>query len=74
MAGPSDDCMKVYDELLRQGYDPKKMIFMGESAGGTLVLSTALRLAAEASPSRQRWLLFRLVRTRRWDFPLIPKT
>ena len=45
-----DDCMKVYDELLRQGYDPKKMIFMGESAGGTLVLSTALRLAAEGKP------------------------
>ena len=42
-----DDCMKVYDELLRQGYDPKKMIFMGESAGGTLVLSMGLRLAME---------------------------
>lgn len=45
-----DDCMKVYDELLRRGYDPKKMIFMGESAGGTLVLSIALRLAAEGKP------------------------
>lgn len=42
-----DDCMKVYDVLMKNGLDPKRLILMGESAGGTLALSVALRLAIE---------------------------
>lgn len=42
-----DDCMKVYDCLVKQGADPGQLILMGESAGGTLVLSMGLRLAME---------------------------
>lgn len=42
-----DDCVKVYDILMKKGLDPKRLILMGESAGGTLVLSAALRLAVE---------------------------
>lgn len=42
-----DDCMKVYDCLCKTGVDPKRLVLMGESAGGTLALSVALRLAME---------------------------
>ena len=36
-----DDCLAAYREILEMGYDPKKLVFMGESAGGTLVFSLA---------------------------------
>lgn len=45
-----DDCIQVYDGMLENGYDPKKMVIMGDSAGGMLVLSVALRLAMEQKP------------------------
>lgn len=38
-----DDCYDIYRELLNRGYHGRDMIFMGESAGGTLVLSLALK-------------------------------
>lgn len=36
------DCITVYEALLKK-YDSKKIMFVGESAGGNLVLSTLLR-------------------------------
>lgn len=39
-----DDCLSAYKGVLEQGIDPNDIVFMGESAGGTLVLSLALRL------------------------------
>lgn len=38
-----DDAMRVYDWLLDQGVDPKRVVIAGESAGGGLTLSTLLR-------------------------------
>jgi acetyl esterase/lipase len=37
-----EDCYKAYENVLKMGYDPKDIVFIGESAGGTLVLSLAL--------------------------------
>ena len=45
-----DDCMEFYRALLGQGYHAGDMLFAGESAGGTLVLSVALRAKAEGLP------------------------
>ena len=45
-----EDCCTFYRSLLESGCDPEKLIFMGESAGGTLCLSLALRLRDEGLP------------------------
>ncbi|QHS10328.1 alpha/beta hydrolase [Sinimarinibacterium sp. NLF-5-8] len=39
-----DDCESAYRALLDKGFDPKKIILAGESAGGNLVLSLLLRI------------------------------
>lgn len=39
-----DDAMDGYEFLLKQGYSPKDIIIMGDSAGGNLTLSLLLRL------------------------------
>ena len=39
-----EDCYVAYQNILDMGYDPKNIIFMGESAGGCLVLSLGLLL------------------------------
>lgn len=39
-----DDCLEAYDWLLSQGYEPSNIFIMGESAGGTLTLSTLVAL------------------------------
>ena len=39
-----EDCERAYLALLSNGYPPKGIVFMGESAGGTLALALALRL------------------------------
>ena len=36
-----EDCLAAYREILEMGYKPEELIFMGESAGGTLVFSLA---------------------------------
>ena len=41
---PLFDCVKAYDYLVDLGYDPKKIVLMGDSAGANLVLSTMLIL------------------------------
>lgn len=45
-----DDCCTAYAALLKTGIQPKNVILMGESAGGTLALSLALRLKEEKLP------------------------
>lgn len=42
-----DDCMTVYESILKSGYDMNKVVLMGGSAGGLLVLSAALRARDE---------------------------
>lgn len=43
------DCITVYEALLKK-YDSKKIMFVGESAGGNLVLSTLLRAKEKNLP------------------------
>jgi len=45
-----DDVIKVYHWLLKQGYDHKKIVIAGDSAGGGLTLATLLRLRDENAP------------------------
>lgn len=39
-----DDCVTVYRWLLDEGYKPGRIVLAGDSAGGGLVVSTAMRL------------------------------
>lgn len=43
------DCFTVYQELLRE-YAPNRIILLGESAGGNLVLSVLLQIKAAGQP------------------------
>ena len=45
-----EDCLEAYENTLKLGYDPKDIILMGESAGGTLVLSLGLLLKDRGLP------------------------
>ncbi len=45
-----DDCFAVYKDLLKQGFDPKKIIVMGDSAGGNMTLTLLLKLKLEKLP------------------------
>jgi acetyl esterase/lipase len=45
-----EDTFAVYKALLGQGYDPESIIFLGESAGGTLCLATALYARDQGVP------------------------
>lgn len=45
-----DDAIAVVQYLLDNGQDPRKMILLGESAGGGLVLSMALKMKALGMP------------------------
>ena len=47
---PLEDCLTAYTALLKTGVSPKNVVFMGESAGGTLVLSLALLLKEKGLP------------------------
>jgi len=45
-----EDVRTVWRRLLRDGYDPRKMVLAGESAGGGLTLSTMLALRDAGEP------------------------
>ncbi len=45
-----EDCMKVYEWLLSEGYKPKNIILGGLSAGGYYTIITLLRLRDEGKP------------------------
>ena len=44
------DCVEAYKAILELGYDAKDIVFMGESAGATLVLSLGLYLRDHNMP------------------------
>ena len=52
-----EDCFAVYRELIGK-YDPKKIVLLGESAGGNLVLATLLQIktAGLSQPSAAIWI------------------
>ena len=45
-----DDAIKVYNWLLKQGCDHKKIVIAGDSAGGGLTMATLMRLKDEKTP------------------------
>lgn len=45
-----EDCLTAYTDFLKTGVSAKDIVFMGESAGGTLVLSLALLLKEKGLP------------------------
>ncbi|MBR5049697.1 MAG: alpha/beta hydrolase, partial [Erysipelotrichaceae bacterium] len=45
-----DDCFSAYANALKQGYRAEEIVLMGESAGGTLALATALKARDEGLP------------------------
>ncbi len=45
-----DDAVTVYDWLLERGYDPKRIVIAGESAGGGLTVSTLVQLRDTGRP------------------------
>lgn len=47
---PIEDCLTVYKQLLAEGYDPQKIVFSGDSAGGNLALAVGQRLRDEKLP------------------------
>lgn len=45
-----EDCTAAYEAVLHMGYDPGRIVLMGESAGGTMVLSLGLYLRDHDRP------------------------
>ncbi|MGB8406780.1 MAG: alpha/beta hydrolase [Mycobacterium sp.] len=53
-----DDAMAGYRWLLSQGYDPRKIVLAGDSAGGHLAVAVALRARNEGIPAPAALALF----------------
>lgn len=47
---PLDDVVNAYKWVLSQGYSNDKIVFIGDSAGGNLVLTSVLKLKDEGQP------------------------
>ncbi len=45
-----EDCERAYEEVVKLGYDPKDIILIGESAGGSLIISLSVKLRNEGKP------------------------
>lgn len=60
-SAPLEGCLTAYAARLKTGFSSKNVVFMGESAGGTLVLSLALLLKEKGFPQPKRWCLSPLV-------------
>lgn len=56
-SAPLEGCLTAYAARLKTGFSSKNVVFMGESAGGTLVLSLALLLKEKGFPQPKRWCL-----------------
>lgn len=56
-SAPLEGCLTAYAARLKTGASPKDVVFMGESTGGTLVLSLALLLKEKGFPQPKRWCL-----------------
>lgn len=50
LAGSVEDCLTVYRSVLAQGFDPERVAFAGDSAGGCLAFATALAARDEGLP------------------------
>lgn len=66
---PLEDCLTAYAALLKTGVSPKDVVFMGESAGGTLVLSLALLLKEKGLPLPKALVAFSPCVTQADQFP-----
>ncbi len=53
-----EDCCTAYENVLKIGYRPENIVFCGESAGGTLVLSLALLCKKRGFPQPKAILAF----------------
>ncbi|MBQ6560690.1 MAG: alpha/beta hydrolase [Erysipelotrichaceae bacterium] len=53
-----EDCYEAYEKVLEMGYHPEDIVFMGESAGGTLVLSLALLCKERKLPQPKAIIAF----------------
>lgn len=53
-----DDAIAAYTWILEQGYNPKNIIFMGDSAGGHLALTTCLYLKDHDMPLPKAVIVF----------------
>lgn len=47
---PSDDVLAVYKELLKRGYKPEHIAVTGDSCGGAMSITLALRIREEGLP------------------------
>lgn len=64
-----EDCLKAYQAILEQGYAPEEIVLMGESAGGTLVLSLPLKLKELGLPQPKAIISFSPCVTHAEHFP-----
>jgi acetyl esterase/lipase len=46
----TDDCFAAWNWMLSKGFDPARIVFAGDSAGGNLALVTAMRARDEGLP------------------------
>ena len=46
----ADDCFAAWNWMLTTGFDPARVVFAGDSSGGTLALVTAMRARDEGLP------------------------
>ena len=79
----TDDCFAAWNHMLSSGFDPARVVFAGDSAGGNLALVTAMRARDEGlplpaaivllSPRARPHLQRRLVRAQRRDRPDVPR-
>lgn len=53
-----DDAMAAYRSLLSRGFDPRKIVVAGDSAGGHLAVAVALRARTEGLPAPAALALF----------------
>ena len=64
-----EDAVKVYNEILRRGVDPNKIIVTGDSAGGNLALALSLYLKENNIPQPSCLILISPSTTMTNDFP-----
>ena len=55
---PIEDGMKIWKYLMEKGYEPNKVLFAGDSAGGNLVLCMTMKLIKEELVSPKGLILF----------------
>lgn len=69
----NEDAVKIYKEILRRGVNPKKIIVIGDSAGGHLALTLALSLKKNHLPQPAALILLSPLTTFETNLPSIKK-